>query len=136
MPALYRRARRLTGNAADAEEVLRMYRAMTHWLLRHGVDVDDADAVALASAKPLIATRVGGISEIYGPMADALVAPDDAPALARAIVYALDHSEDANEAARRLRERVAGAFTVETMVDGVLAGYRDALEMLQKTGRR
>ncbi len=91
---------------------------------------------AAASAKPLIATRVGGISEIYGPLADALVAPDDAPALARAIVDCLDHPEAAAEAARRLRERVAGAFTVETMVDGVLAGYRDALEMLQKTGRR
>ena len=91
---------------------------------------------AAASAKPLIATRVGGIPEIYGPMADALVAPDDAPALARAIVGCLDHPEAAAEAARKLRERVAGAFTVETMVDGVLAGYRDALEMLQKTGRR
>ncbi|MFC1420699.1 (d)CMP kinase [Streptacidiphilus cavernicola] len=31
-----------------------MYRAMTHWLLQNGVDVDDADAVALASAKPVI----------------------------------------------------------------------------------
>ena len=31
-----------------------MYRAMTHWLLQNGVDVEDADAVALASAKPVI----------------------------------------------------------------------------------
>jgi cytidylate kinase len=31
-----------------------MYRAMTHWLLQNEVDVDDADAVALASAKPVI----------------------------------------------------------------------------------
>jgi glycosyltransferase involved in cell wall biosynthesis len=91
---------------------------------------------AAAAAKPLIATRVGGIPEIYGPMANALVPPDDAPALARAIVDGLDHPEAAGEAARTLRERVAGAFTVETMVDGVLAGYRDALEMLQKAGRR
>jgi glycosyltransferase involved in cell wall biosynthesis len=91
---------------------------------------------AAASAKPLIATRVGGIPEIYGPMADALVAPDDAPALARAIVDCLDHPEAAAERARNLRDRVAGAFTVETMVDGVLAGYRDALDMLQKAGRR
>jgi glycosyltransferase involved in cell wall biosynthesis len=91
---------------------------------------------AAAAAKPLIATRVGGIPEIYGPMANALVPPDDAPALARAIVDGLDHPEAAAEAAQTLRERVAGAFTVETMVDGVLAGYRDALEMLQKAGRR
>jgi glycosyltransferase involved in cell wall biosynthesis len=91
---------------------------------------------AAASAKPLIATRVGGVSEIYGPLAGALMAPDDAPALARAIVDCLDHPEAAAEAARKLRERVAGAFTVETMVDGVLAGYRDALQRLQGTGRR
>jgi cytidylate kinase len=31
-----------------------MYRAMTYWLLREGVDVEDADAVAVASAKPVI----------------------------------------------------------------------------------
>jgi len=29
-----------------------MYRAVTLWMLRHGVDVDDADAVAAAAAKP------------------------------------------------------------------------------------
>ena len=31
-----------------------MYRAMTYWLLQNGVDVDDAEAVANASAKPVI----------------------------------------------------------------------------------
>ena len=31
-----------------------MYRAMTLWLLQNGVDVNDADAVATASAKPVI----------------------------------------------------------------------------------
>jgi cytidylate kinase len=31
-----------------------MYRAMTHWLLEYGVDVEDADSVADASAKPVI----------------------------------------------------------------------------------
>ncbi|MEZ0066523.1 cytidylate kinase [Streptacidiphilus sp. MAP12-20] len=31
-----------------------MYRAMTYWLLTNGVEVDDADAVAVASAKPAI----------------------------------------------------------------------------------
>ncbi|MEZ0095137.1 (d)CMP kinase [Streptacidiphilus sp. EB129] len=31
-----------------------MYRAMTYWLLQNGVDVDDPEAVANASAKPVI----------------------------------------------------------------------------------
>jgi glycosyltransferase involved in cell wall biosynthesis len=91
---------------------------------------------AAASAKPLIATRVGGIPEIYGPLADALVAPDDAPALARAIATSLDNANAAAETARRLRDRVAAAFTVEAMVDSVLAAYDAALESLRQSGRR
>jgi len=89
-----------------------------------------------AGGKPLITTRVGGIPEIYGPLSDRLVPPEDAPALARAIAGALDNSAANAETARLLREQVAASFSVETMVDGVLAGYQAALEMLQKTGRR
>jgi len=91
---------------------------------------------AAAGGKPLITTKVGGIPEIYGPLSDALVAPQDAEALARAIAGTLDNPADAADAARQLRDRVAAGFSIETMVDGVLAGYRDALEMLQKSGRR
>ncbi len=91
---------------------------------------------AAAGGKPLITTKVGGIPEIYGPLSDALVAPQDAEALARAIAGTLDNPADAADAARQLRDRVAAGFSIETMVDGVLAGYRDALEMLQKIGRR
>jgi len=89
-----------------------------------------------AAGKLLITTKVGGIPEIYGPLADALVPPDDAPALARAIAGALDQPAAAADTARQLRDRVAAAFSVESMVDGVLAGYEAALEMLQKTRRR
>jgi glycosyltransferase involved in cell wall biosynthesis len=89
-----------------------------------------------AAAKPLIATRVGGIPEIYGPQADALVAPDDAAALAHAIAKTLDHADAAATAARALRERVAASFTVEAMVDGVLAAYDAALASLRQAGRR
>ena len=91
---------------------------------------------AAAGNKPLITTKVGGITEIYGPLADTLVTPEDAGALARAIAGALDNPAAAAETAKQLRDRVAAGFSVETMVDGVLAGYRDAMEMLQKHGRR
>jgi glycosyltransferase involved in cell wall biosynthesis len=91
---------------------------------------------AAAAGKPLIATRVGGIPEIYGPLSDALLPPQDAEVLARAVAATLDDPGAAAETARRLRERVAENFSVENMVDGVLAGYRDALETLQKVGRR
>jgi glycosyltransferase involved in cell wall biosynthesis len=89
-----------------------------------------------AGGKPLITTRVGGIPEIYGPLSDRLVPPEDAPALARAVAGVLDNPAATAQTARLLREQVAASFSVETMVDGVLAGYEAALEMLQKNGRR
>jgi glycosyltransferase involved in cell wall biosynthesis len=89
-----------------------------------------------AAGKPLITTKVGGVPEIYGPLSDGLVLPENAPALANAIAGTLASRTAAEDVARQLRDRVAAGFSVETMVDGVLAGYRDALEMLQKTGRR
>ena len=55
-----------------------------------------------AGGKPLIATRVGGIPEIYGPLSDALVRPGDAAALARAIAETLDNPEAAADTDPRL----------------------------------
>jgi glycosyltransferase involved in cell wall biosynthesis len=91
---------------------------------------------AAASGKPLITANVGGIPEIYGPLADHLVPKDDADALACAIVAALDDPQSAAELARRLRDRVATGFTIDSMVGGVLAAYYEALQRLQKSGRR
>lgn len=91
---------------------------------------------AAAGGKPLITTRVGGVPEIYGPLSDCLVPPTNAAALARAIASALNDPAATAETARKLRERVAASFSVQAMVNGVLAGYHDALENLQKAGRR
>lgn len=89
-----------------------------------------------AAGKPLITTRVGGIPEIYGPLSGQLVPPEDTAALARAIATALDDPAATAETARRLRELVAASFSVENMVDGVLAGYQAALSALSARGRR
>lgn len=91
---------------------------------------------AAASAKPLIATRVGGIPEIYGSLAGNLVPPEDARTLAQAIERTLDHPDEAAATALKLRERVAGSFSLQAMADGVLAAYADALAALTETGRR
>lgn len=91
---------------------------------------------AAASSKPLITANVGGIPEIYGPLANRLVPKDDAGALARAIGQALDDPKGAAELANALRERVAAGFTIASMVDGVLAAYDEALKILEKVGRR
>ncbi|MEJ2435681.1 MAG: glycosyltransferase family 4 protein, partial [Pseudolabrys sp.] len=91
---------------------------------------------AAAAGKPLITTHVGGVPEIYGPLSDHLVPPQDAATLARTIAAALDDPAGTAETARLLRDRVAASFSVQAMVDGVLAGYRDALANLRAVGRR
>jgi glycosyltransferase involved in cell wall biosynthesis len=91
---------------------------------------------AAAGGVPLIATRVGGIPEIYGPQVAALVPPGDAAALAKAIAQALDGGAATADFARQLRQQVAVSFSIDAMVDGVLNGYRSALDGLRKSGRR
>jgi glycosyltransferase involved in cell wall biosynthesis len=91
---------------------------------------------AAAAGVPLITTKVGGIPEIYGPLSDRLVAPQDVGALADAIVDSLDRPEGTAETARQLRERVSQLFSVKSMVDGVLAAYQSALDRLRQSGRR
>src|SRR5262245_28337353 len=82
---------------------------------------------AAAAGIPLIATRVGGIPEIFGPDAAALVAPGDPAALADAIAAASQNSTAMSDATRRLQARVRAGFSVDAMVQAVLAGYADAL---------
>jgi glycosyltransferase involved in cell wall biosynthesis len=83
---------------------------------------------AASAGKPLISSNVGGIPEIYGPLAPALVPAGDSPALAAAIAQAVDNPEAANALAQKLRAQVAASFSADTMVEGVLAGYREVIE--------
>jgi glycosyltransferase involved in cell wall biosynthesis len=80
---------------------------------------------AAAASVPLVATRVGGMAEIFGPDEVALVPPEDPAALAAAILRALQG--DGAARTKRLQVRVAHQFTVAAMTDGVLAAYADAL---------
>jgi glycosyltransferase involved in cell wall biosynthesis len=81
---------------------------------------------AAAAGIPMIAANVGGIPEILGPFTDALVRPNDPDALAFAIAAALDDPAKAADRAKLLRERVFLHFSQRAMVEGVLAGYREA----------
>jgi glycosyltransferase involved in cell wall biosynthesis len=80
---------------------------------------------ALAASKRLVATHVGGIPEIFGPYSDRLVAPDDANALGKSIVEALDNSETA-VSSLALRDRLKKLFSVDAMVESVLEFYGQA----------
>jgi glycosyltransferase involved in cell wall biosynthesis len=81
---------------------------------------------AAAAGIPMVAANVGGIPEIFGPHTDALFAPNNVGAMADAIATALDDPATAQVRAKSLRERVLIHFSQKAMVEGVLAGYRDA----------
>lgn len=80
---------------------------------------------AAAAGLPLVATRVGGIPEIFDEDRSRLVPPGDAAALASAIQTALTSQDDGSTA--RLRARVSEKFTVTAMTEGVIAAYREGL---------
>lgn len=79
-----------------------------------------------AAGIPMIAARVGGIPEIFGAESPALFAASDAEAMAEAIAAALADPQGTAQRASALRERISAHFSQQSMVDGVLAGYRDA----------
>jgi len=75
---------------------------------------------------PIIASNVGGIPEILGPDGN-LIPPQDPERLADAIAAALDDPAKARAGAERLRERIRTMFSQDAMVEGVLAGYAQAI---------
>jgi glycosyltransferase involved in cell wall biosynthesis len=81
---------------------------------------------AAAAGIPMMAANVGGIPEIFAEHTDALFAPNIVGAMADAIETALEDPEAALARARSLRERIFLHFSQKAMVEGVLAGYRDA----------
>jgi glycosyltransferase involved in cell wall biosynthesis len=85
---------------------------------------------AAGAGIPVIATRVGGMAEIFGPQSGSLVDPENPEALAAAIASALDDPQAMQAAAQTLRDRVRAGFSVDGMVTGVLASYRTALRPL------
>jgi glycosyltransferase involved in cell wall biosynthesis len=81
---------------------------------------------AAAAGIPMVAANVGGIPEIFGSHTDALFAPNNVGAMADAIETALEDPDAALTRAKSLRERIFQHFSQKAMVEGVLAGYRDA----------
>ena len=90
---------------------------------------------AACLAKPVVASRVGGIPEVVvDGETGLLVPPDDPPALAEALIRLLT---DANQRARlgkAARERALIYFTAHKHVEGVEAVYEELLS-INKTAR-
>lgn len=83
---------------------------------------------AAAAGMPIIATRVGGMAEIFGPDAGALISARDVGALAGRLRRAMAHPEETAKLAARLQARVLDEFSAPRMVDGVIGFYRMLLD--------
>ncbi len=81
---------------------------------------------AIAAQMPIVATRVGGIPEIFENEVDALVEADDVGALATAMAAGLA-SKNAAATARARAERLKRRFSVETMSKAIDRAYRETL---------
>jgi glycosyltransferase involved in cell wall biosynthesis len=82
-----------------------------------------------AAAKPLIATRVGGIPEIFGPEASRLLPAGDVGALAHALKAAINDPETMRASARAVQGRIRDVFSIKTMVEAGLAAYAESLQV-------
>jgi glycosyltransferase involved in cell wall biosynthesis len=84
---------------------------------------------AIAAGLPVIATRVGGIPEIFGPQTKHLIAPDDIGVLVGAIRAALDSPGEVRRVMQQVKARVRQEFSLAAMVDGGLTAYREAMAL-------
>jgi glycosyltransferase involved in cell wall biosynthesis len=84
---------------------------------------------AAAAGMPIIATRVGGIPEIFGANATHLVTPENSAALAAEIGAATADPAVIRGVARSVGARVRREFSAVAMVDGGLAAYREAIAL-------
>lgn len=80
-----------------------------------------------AAGLPLVATRVGGIPEIFGSAAGRLVPPGDAEALAVAMSAIRNAPAQALSDAAALRAEVRSAFSVDAMAEAIVQVYRKSV---------
>lgn len=80
---------------------------------------------AVASGRPVIATKVGGIPEIFGAYSDVLVPPGDAAALAKAMRAALYRPAPTRARSAALKERALTLYSTRSMAREVTGFYRE-----------
>jgi len=82
---------------------------------------------AIAAAKPLVVTNVGGIPEIFPDGAGNMVEADNAPALAKAMATLISDPK-AIENARSLSDKLRGRFSVAHMATTIEQAYRATIK--------
>lgn len=79
----------------------------------------------VAAQRPLIATRVGGIPEVFGKYADRLIEPGHIGKLTVAMENALSEPERMAADAKELRSCLAETFSVDLMSDRITTLYQE-----------
>lgn len=83
---------------------------------------------AMAAGRPVVATRVEGVPEVLGPLADIqAVAPGDADAFIASVLKLASQPGEAAAWGDRNRQRVAEHFSLDAMVDRYADLYRQLL---------
>ncbi|MGW8266140.1 MAG: glycosyltransferase [Longimicrobiales bacterium] len=117
---------RLPGFRRDLPHILPCLDLLVHPATREGLGIILLQASA--SGVPIVATAVGGIPEavVHGE-SGLLVNPADPPGLAAAISALLSDPDRAQRMGVEGRRRVRDLFSIDRMVDGNLAVYREVL---------
>ena len=84
---------------------------------------------AMATGLPAVATAVGGVPEVWGPVAPQLLCPPGDPhSLASALDRLVADPALRADLGARARERVLATYTTEHCLDGLQRTYATALE--------
>lgn len=117
---------RLVGFLPRVPEFLNLVDVYTAPSVMEGLNTSLADA--LAARRPVVASEVGGIPElVLHEQTGLLVPPRDPAALADALGHLIRHPEVGRRYGDAGRRHVIARFSVDTMVEGNLAVYRDVL---------
>jgi glycosyltransferase involved in cell wall biosynthesis len=115
-------------------EVLRIVKASDVFVMpssTEGTPIALLEAAALA--RPIVATRVGGIPELLSHGVHALlVDPREPPVLANALRHVLADSESALRMGRRAQDHVASKFGIAAQVEATLQAYDRAWARRQR----
>jgi len=84
---------------------------------------------AMASGKPVIATDVGGVSELIDHHITGWLCPSgDLACLTEAMIHLLSHPEQAKEIGARAREKMQKTYSLETITAQLLEVYQNLID--------
>jgi glycosyltransferase involved in cell wall biosynthesis len=124
---------RFLGRREDVADLLAACDVFVLASRREGLGV--AALEAMAAARPVVASAVGGLRDAVGGAAGVLVPPEDAAALAAALANLLADAERRAELGAAGREWAWSRHVPQHMVSEYVRVYRDVLEQWPKNRR-